>query len=229
MREDIGELNVYRVELLHKNCWSSEISKDYVDTIVSLNLTPPSLRALRVCKARRSIIIETLHKNSFRKRYHITNFHINKLQSNLFLMEMEVPIAFTSVSKFLKSGINSFVQVVANNQETFYFISDSFKAKNLIKFLEKDSYIEILSIQRSKLNDVLAFVSSGALYYLAFTSKEKILINRALNKGYFDIPRKANLFDLSVELGISKTEVSALIRSAINKVIRSIMHIHHNK
>jgi len=51
------------------------------------------------------------------------------------------------------------------------------------------------------------------------TSFQKRLLEQALQKGYLDVPRRANANRLAAELGITKTSLSITLRRALKKAV----------
>ncbi|TRM89935.1 hypothetical protein DMP16_10830, partial [Sulfolobus sp. B1] len=125
-----------------------------------------------------------------------------------------------------RSGINDFSQLVINNHEIFYFISNDIVVKNLITVLTADDNLRVLDIRRTSLtvDNLFSLMPLRLVPVLLFTRRERDIVLKALNGGYFEIPRKISLDELCKEIGISKTEVTMLIRNSIKKLLNSMFH-----
>ncbi|WP_380678963.1 helix-turn-helix domain-containing protein [Salinigranum sp. GCM10025319] len=58
---------------------------------------------------------------------------------------------------------------------------------------------------------------------LDLTPEQRETIELALERGYFEVPRRATLSDLSGELGVSQQAVSERLRRGTNKVMRALV------
>jgi predicted DNA binding protein len=59
----------------------------------------------------------------------------------------------------------------------------------------------------------------------ALTSKQEATLFRALDVGYFDVPRRATLDTVAAELGVSDTAVSQRLRRGMANVLRTSPHL----
>jgi predicted DNA binding protein len=59
------------------------------------------------------------------------------------------------------------------------------------------------------------------------TGEQSEVLATALDHGYFDVPRGADMDDLAAEIGISRQAVSERLRRAHKKLVRSTMAIGH--
>jgi predicted DNA binding protein len=55
------------------------------------------------------------------------------------------------------------------------------------------------------------------------TNEQRAAIELALNRGYFEVPRRATLSDLAAELDVSQQAVSERLRRGTNKVMRAVI------
>ena len=54
----------------------------------------------------------------------------------------------------------------------------------------------------------------------ALSHEQKEIIRRAVEEGYFEVPRRTSLVKLSERLGMSDAEASAELRRALNQYLR---------
>ena len=58
---------------------------------------------------------------------------------------------------------------------------------------------------------------------LDLTDEQREAIELALERGYFEVPRRATLSDLAAELGVSQQAISERLRRGTNKVMRALV------
>ncbi|AOL16531.1 hypothetical protein BFU36_07285 [Sulfolobus sp. A20] len=221
------EYYLYRLELSHDDCWSYHINGEYIDSLIGFYSYGEHLEAFRIAKVERNNIIDgSFMSKSFREKFGIKTVTIRKLNKNLYLLHMIVPYEYSSIVKLYRSGINDFSQLVINNHEIFYFISNDIVVKNLITVLTADDNLRVLDIRRTSLtvDNLFSLMPLRLVPVLLFTRRERDIVLKALNGGYFEIPRKISLDELCKEIGISKTEVTMLIRNSIKKLLNSMFH-----
>ncbi|MBW2995897.1 helix-turn-helix domain-containing protein [Candidatus Woesearchaeota archaeon] len=85
---------------------------------------------------------------------------------------------------------------------------------HILERLPPEFEIKIKSIQQTKLDDIfLPHIRPN------LTEKQNRVIKLAVDRGYFEFPRKANLDDLAKELKLTKQTVQQHLRAAEKKLI----------
>lgn len=122
-------------------------------------------------------------------------------------------------------------------------VFDQFDCIPEIKTVEEGSIIVVVSVPtRSELRELLdALRQVGAVVIVdwlvegdeteatteidvsAITTKQRRALETALEAGYYDSPRGADLSDLAEELGISRSAVSQRLNAAETKLVRAFL------
>lgn len=212
----------FSIKLKHLDCWSNHTPFSYSDFLLS------EQNGLGILKAKRLAIItdnepKKVIKNVLSKDDSIIDYEIDNLSDSnrmkIFSIEMVQKEERTVLSKLMNSDINLLSSKILGGIETYEFISSKETANNIRNSFASDN-VKIISLSYMKINnEIIMKLLSRGVTDVMLTEKQKSIIKRAKDLGYFNVPRNIDLEDLAEEFGISKMGASLLIRNTIKKLL----------
>ncbi|RLE59546.1 MAG: hypothetical protein DRJ35_05500 [Thermoprotei archaeon] len=157
--------------------------------------------------------------NTLKSSPKVKNLSIIEKKSNTCLLYLEKERCEFYDYTMSEGRIIFFPYLINPGGRRFYImINDAID--NLKEILSK--YGHLLEVQRTDLSDAILY--TGKLMIRSelsaiLTPMQKKVLMEAINKGFFEWPRRAKLEDLSRSLNISKATISEHIRKAEQKVM----------
>lgn len=153
----------------------------------------------------------------------IINYEISHLISNnkysFYMITMLQDADSTVIGRLRAKGILMLNASIKDGKEIYDIIVSKDTEPLITNSLKNDSRVEIINFISSNLKGETLFkMVSRNVMDMLLTEKEQLLMKKARELGYFNVPRKRNLEEVAKELGVSKTNISVVLRNIIKKV-----------
>ncbi len=144
-------------------------------------------------------VIKHIAKNNGKIRA-VVDVKVKSRESYIYIDEHPCPLAV----KILDSGCIITSAEVYNDRVIWNLICGG------------ESFIKLMNTVSCKIIDKRYFREKDKI-----THREYVVLKKALEKGFFDNPRKVNLGELAKETGLAKSTLSDCLRRGIKKVLKS--------
>jgi hypothetical protein len=156
---------------------------------------------------------------------------------NFFPYDFERSIG-NAIIEIMYFDIESIIEAIRNHPSVFEF-SEIEREENRVRFnvKTKDPYLLYGVIKCGVLIDFPVNVRDGYAYWRLISSRKRIddlltlfekdkltleeseVLDKAIDSGFFEVPRKISLEELAKELGKSKSGLSVMLRKIIKKKV----------
>jgi len=153
----------------------------------------------------------------------IIDYEISHLISNnrysFYMITMLQDADSTVIGRLRAKGILMLNASIKDGKEIYEIIVSKDTEPLITNSLKNDSRVEIINFISSNLKGETLFkMVSRNVMDMLLTEKEQLLMKKARELGYFNVPRKRNLEEVAKELGVSKTNISLSLRNILKKV-----------
>jgi hypothetical protein len=153
----------------------------------------------------------------------IIDYEISHLISNnrysFYMITMLQDADSTVIGRLRAKGILMPNASIKDGKEIYEIIVSKDTEPLITKSLRKDSRVEIINLISSNLKEETLFkILSRNVMDMLLTEKEQLVMKKAKELGYFNVPRKRNLEEVAKELGVSKMNISIVLRNILKKV-----------
>lgn len=205
----------------HDRCWSEFVPSNYIDTLINLEYSSfDIIKATRVglIKGNKDDL-ESQLKLALKKDRSILDFEISSLFNRgkyyLYLISMLQEANETIISKFKSKQSIVINANIINGKEVYDIITNN----TIADPLKNDMRVNIISLSQDYVSEKNLFkVLSRNTLNILLTGKEQLIMKKAKELGYFDIPRKITSDELAKELNTTKANVSMTLRNIFKKV-----------
>jgi predicted DNA binding protein len=153
----------------------------------------------------------------------IIDYEISHLISNnrysFYMITMLQDADSTVIGRLRAKGILMLNTNIKDGKEIYKIIVSKDTEPLITNSLKNDSRVEIINFISSNLKGETLFkMVSRNVIGMLLTEKEQLLMKKARELGYFNVPRKRNLEEVAKELGVSKMNISLSLRNILKKV-----------
>jgi predicted DNA binding protein len=153
----------------------------------------------------------------------IIDYEISHLISNnrysFYMITMLQDADSTVIGRLRAKGILMLNASIKDGKEIYEIIVSKDTEPLITNSLKNDSRVEIINFISSNLKGETLFkMVSRNVMDMLLTEKEQLLMKKARELGYFNVPRKRNLEEVAKELGVSKMNISLSLRNILKKV-----------
>lgn len=210
---------------MHDDCWSNFTTSNYFDILMNVEYA-----SFNILKATRVAIVRgSQHDNRFMIKSALNNdksiidYEISHLISNnrysFYMITMLQDADSTVIGRLRAKGILMLNASIKDGKEIYDIIVSKDTEPLITNSLKNDSRVEIINFISSNLKGETLFkIVSRNVMDMLLTEKEQLLMKKARELGYFNVPRKRNLEEVAKELGVSKTNISLVLRNILKKV-----------
>lgn len=214
-----------RITVRHDDCWSNFTTSNYFDILMNVEYASFNiLKATRIAIVRgRQDDNRFMIKSALNNDKSIINYEISHLISNnkysFYMITMLQDADSTVIGRLRAKGILMLNASIKDGKEIYDIIVSKDTEPLITNSLKNDSRVEIINFISSNLKGETLFkMVSRNVMDMLLTEKEQLLMKKARELGYFNVPRKRNLEEVAKELGVSKTNISVVLRNIIKKV-----------
>ncbi|MEM3191816.1 MAG: helix-turn-helix domain-containing protein [Candidatus Parvarchaeota archaeon] len=207
-------------QISHEDCWTNNAKKYKIEISTLYTKSDPyhdNIYGIVELKARHRASLKDFIKDIRRSEsiHSIDSVSIVDIKANLFKMEINERF-LNMVSGILYNFPIIFrSDLVANGIENETIIVGERYVSDIEKELNKLGDLKLFRVIRVDIGDLLNST-------ITLTSQERFAISKALEGGYYDIPKKLHLGDLSEKTGLSKATLEEYIRKAEMKIMRKM-------
>jgi predicted DNA binding protein len=153
----------------------------------------------------------------------IIDYEISHLISNnrysFYMITMLQDADSTVIGRLRAKGILMLNASIKDGKEIYKIIVSKDTEPLITDSLKNDSRVEIINFISSNLKGETLFkMVSRNVIGMLLTEKEQLLMKKARELGYFNVPRKRNLEEVAKELGVSKMNISLSLRNILKKI-----------
>lgn len=213
------------ITVRHDNCWSNFTTPNYFDTLMNVEYASFNiLKATRVAIVRGSQDDNRfMIKSALNNDKSIIDYEISHLISNnrysFYMITMLQDADSTVIGRLRAKGILMLNASIKDGKEIYEIIVSKDTEPLITNSLKNDSRVEIINFISSNLKGETLFkMVSRNVMDMLLTEKEQLLMKKARELGYFNVPRKRNLEEVAKELGVSKMNISLSLRNILKKV-----------
>lgn len=221
----MGQYKYVRITVRHDDCWSNFTTSNYFDILMNVEYASFNiLKATRIAIVRgRQDDNRFMIKSALNNDKSIINYEISHLISNnkysFYMITMLQDADSTVIGRLRAKGILMLNASIKDGKEIYDIIVSKDTEPLITNSLKNDSRVEIINFISSNLKGETLFkMVSRNVMDMLLTEKEQLLMKKARELGYFNVPRKRNLEEVAKELGVSKTNISVVLRNIIKKV-----------
>ncbi|QXJ33911.1 helix-turn-helix domain-containing protein [Saccharolobus shibatae] len=220
----MNEYSYIKLIVKHDGCWSAFSGSNYFDTLINIDYSN-----FNILKANRIAIIRGSKDDSrIQIKYMLNNdksiidYEISEILARnryfIYLISMLQSADNTVINKLRISNVLFFSTNIRDGKE-FYDIIGTKAIKSTLNDTLKDNRTEILDLTYEYVDEEkLIKILSRNVMNMLLTEKEQLIIRKAKELGYFDIPRRKNLEELADQLGVSKMNISLSLRKILKKI-----------
>ncbi|QGA68100.1 helix-turn-helix domain-containing protein [Sulfolobus sp. E11-6] len=214
------------VVVSHHGCWSELTSGNYIDTLINIEYSSfDILKATRIAMIRGSREnIKAQIKNIMTKDRSIIDFDISEVAGDsnkysIYLISMLQEAESTMISKLRAKGTSIIGTTIQDGKEIYDIIVPKDVKALVVSALMKDDRVKIINFVEKDVDEKIIFkVISRNSLEMILTEKERMLLRKARELGYFNVPRDRNSQELAEQLGVSKMSVSLSLRNVLKKI-----------
>ncbi|ACP56235.1 helix-turn-helix domain-containing protein [Saccharolobus islandicus] len=214
------------VMVSHHGCWSELTSVNYIDTLINIEYSSfDILKASRIAMIRGSKEnIKGQIKNIMTKDRSIIDFDISEIVSDnnkysIYLISMLQEAENTMISKLRAKGTSIIGTTIRDGKEIYDVIVPRDIKTLVVDAIMKDDKVKIINFVEKDVNEEIIFkVISRNSFEMLLTEKERMLLRKARELGYFNVPRDRNSQELAKQLGVSKMNISFSLRKILKKI-----------
>jgi len=221
----VGQYKYVGITVRHDDCWSNFTTPNYFDTLMNVEYASFNiLKATRVAIVRGSQDDNRfMIKSALNNDKSIIDYEISHLISNnrysFYMITMLQDADSTVIGRLRAKGILMLNASIKDGKEIYEIIVSKDTEPLITNSLKNDSRVEIINFISSNLKGETLFkMVSRNVMDMLLTEKEQLLMKKARELGYFNVPRKRNLEEVAKELGVSKTNISLSLRNILKKV-----------
>ncbi|WP_048098602.1 helix-turn-helix domain-containing protein [Candidatus Acidianus copahuensis] len=202
----------------HENCWSKLTTEHNViiRTIIAKPKRNPdfifgmdeikverleNFKSFLKAFKREKTVLELLGISEVNKRKGIYRVTFKEKYDNMIMSTLNNYLVFY-MKDLVMDGVERFIVVLPRDE-----------ADLLKKDLERIGDIKYFKVKPAKLEEL-------QISPFDLTDREREVIYNAINKGFYEIPRKIGLEDLAYSMGITKPTMEEYLRKAENKVMK---------
>lgn len=221
----MGQYKYVEITVRHDDCWSNFTTPNYFDTLMNVEYASFNiLKATRVAIVRGSQDDNRfMIKSALNNDKSIIDYEISHLISNnrysFYMITMLQDADSTVIGRLRAKGILMLNASIKDGKEIYEIIVSKDTEPLITNSLKNDSRVEIINFISSNLKGETLFkMVSRNVMDMLLTEKEQLLMKKARELGYFNVPRKRNLEEVAKELGVSKMNISLSLRNILKKV-----------
>lgn len=212
-----------RFDIKHHGCWSSFSAHNYFDTLINIDYS-----TFDVLKARRLAIIrgskddsKAQIKSMLNNDKSIIDYEISEILTknrySVYIVSMLQAIESTVISKLKMHDVVLLNTNIYDGKESYEIIGTK-TSKTVITSKLTDDRIHILDLVYEYVDEekIIKILSRNVAKML-LTEKEQLILRKAKELGYLDIPKRRNLDEMAKELGTSKMNLSLSLRKILKK------------
>lgn len=162
-------------------------------------------------------------KNIMTKDRSIIDFDISEIVSDnnkysIYLISMLQEAENTMISKLRAKGTSIIGTTIRDGKEIYDVIVPRDVKTLVVDAIIKDDRVKIINFVEKDVNEEIIFkVISRNSFEMLLTEKERMLLRKARELGYFNVPRDRNSQELAKQLGVSKMNISFSLRKILKK------------
>ncbi|QIW23831.1 bacterio-opsin activator [Sulfolobus sp. S-194] len=212
-----------KFSIKHHGCWSAFSTYSYFDTLINIDYS-----TFDVLKAHRLAIIrgskdggKAQVKSMLNNDKSIIDYEISEIfaknRYSIYIISMLQAIESTVISKLKMQDIILLNTNIYDGKELYEIIGTK-TSKTVITNKLSDNRIQILDLVYEYVDEEkIIKILSRNIVNMLLTEKEQLILRKAKELGYLDIPRRKNLEEVAKELGTSKMNLSLSLRKILKK------------
>ncbi|BFI74520.1 helix-turn-helix domain-containing protein [Sulfurisphaera ohwakuensis] len=212
-----------KFDIKHHGCWSSFSTHNYFDTLINIDYS-----TFDVLKARRLAIIrgskddgkaqiKSMLNNDKSIIDHEISEILTKNRYSIYIISMLQAIESTVIGKLKMHDVILLNTNIYDGKESYEIIGTK-TLKTVISSKLTDDRIHILNLVYEYVDEEkIIKILSRNIAKMLLTEKEQLILRKAKELGYLDIPRRKNLEEIAKELGTSKMNLSLSLRKILKK------------
>ncbi|BDC18837.1 helix-turn-helix domain-containing protein [Acidianus sp. HS-5] len=217
----------YSLKLKHLECWSNFTSSNYSDFLIDDISSIGVLKATRIAivsgDGQKKSIKNAIDRDKSILDYNIENILLGNSKLKIIFVDMLQKGDNTILGRLRNFNVVLINAKIYNGIEEYQFITTQDIANKIFSELNTSNSIKILDFNYQKINNnVILRAISRNVTDILLTDKQKKIISRARELGYFEVPRKVDLDDIAEEFGVTKMAASILLRIVIKKLLNII-------